>query len=141
MPIADYEGGLGTRASGHGMDIKQKGIAMLPLQMVQAVSQGLMVGTMNLLDASFQFLAVDRPSPKLAVALGARRHKAKPVACAGPDRGRAYACDRARVDFLLASIAVDHGARDILYHSADAGPKRAPAKPVHQRILKRLKRP
>jgi hypothetical protein len=95
---------------------------------------------MNLLDPPVEFDSRDRLSPQAPVPISSGRYQPEPETCARPDRSRADTLDCRRIDFGFVAIAVDHCPRDMLNDRSKTGSNRAPAKPIHQRILERFQR-
>ena len=89
VAVADDDVRLAVRRDGIEWQSSSSASPWRSRSAVQPVGQRLVIGPVDLLDAPVELGAVDRPPPQRAMAMGARRDQAQPVARARADRGRA----------------------------------------------------
>ena len=137
MPVANHDIRLAGSVR-HGMTVYQRHLAEAACQGIQRIGNQLMVGPIHFIDSSIELGPVDPAPPQRAMPKCPGRDEAEAVARARTDRCGADTFDNRRIDFLLASIAIDNGTRNILDNRAESGRDRTPAEPIYQRILKHL---
>ena len=122
------------------MTINQHGLAETARKAGQLIFKQPMVRAMNLVNPPLQLRPVDPPTPQRAVAMGARRDKAKAISGTRPNRGRRNALDGGGVHLFLSAIAVDDGARDVLDNCRKSGADCSPAEAIDKWVLERFQR-